>query len=107
MASDSTAQDGYALELTGARNDTLQQPEIPPLAPVDGGRAAWLFLAGSFCIEMLLWGECVPSPEPSCITVDSFQVFHSRSVCFKTITARMHPSPRTPAVSPLLAQRAQ
>lgn len=27
------------------------------LPPVDGGKEAWLFLAGSFFIEALVWGE--------------------------------------------------
>ena len=26
----------------------------------DGGKDAWLFLAGCFCIEALTWGECMP-----------------------------------------------
>ena len=25
----------------------------------DGGKEAWLFLAGCFCIEALTWGECI------------------------------------------------
>jgi hypothetical protein len=33
-----------------------EPPEATSLPPVDGGRAAWLFLAGSFCIETLIWG---------------------------------------------------
>lgn len=28
-------------------------------ARADGGRDAWLFLAGCFCIEALTWGECI------------------------------------------------
>lgn len=31
---------------------------LPPLPPADGGKAAWLFLLGSFMIEMVLWGDC-------------------------------------------------
>jgi len=27
------------------------------LAPADGGWEAWLFLLGSFLIEMLIWGK--------------------------------------------------
>lgn len=30
------------------------------LPAVDGGKEAWLFLAGSFFIEALVWGTCVP-----------------------------------------------
>ena len=29
---------------------------VSPLPPADGGRAAWLFLFGSFMIEMFVWG---------------------------------------------------
>ena len=29
------------------------------LPKADGGKDAWLFLAGCFCIEALTWGECV------------------------------------------------
>ncbi|KIX98653.1 uncharacterized protein Z520_05954 [Fonsecaea multimorphosa CBS 102226] len=36
--------------------DEVEAHETTTLPPVDGGRAAWLFLSGSFCIEMLLWG---------------------------------------------------
>ena len=30
---------------------------IDALPPVDGGRAAWLFMTGCFIIELVLWGE--------------------------------------------------
>ena len=30
------------------------------LPKADGGKDAWLFLAGCFCIEALTWGECIP-----------------------------------------------
>ena len=29
------------------------------LPPADGGRDAWLFLAGCFAIEALVWGEWI------------------------------------------------
>ena len=32
--------------------------EHASLPRADGGKDAWLFLAGSFCIEALVWGEC-------------------------------------------------
>lgn len=31
---------------------------LTPLPQADGGKAAWLFLLGSFMIEMVLWGDC-------------------------------------------------
>ena len=31
--------------------------EHASLPKADGGKDAWLFLAGSFCIEALVWGE--------------------------------------------------
>ena len=36
--------------------DDVEPAQSISLPPVDGGRAAWLFLAGSFVIETLLWG---------------------------------------------------
>ncbi|KIW79986.1 hypothetical protein Z517_06601 [Fonsecaea pedrosoi CBS 271.37] len=36
--------------------DRSNAHETASLPSVDGGKAAWLFLSGSFCIEMLLWG---------------------------------------------------
>ena len=47
----------------GLHNDTLHvEPfsAVPSLPPADGGRAAWLFLLGSFVTEMLLWGAIRP-----------------------------------------------
>lgn len=35
------------------------QNEHVSLPKADGGRDAWLFLAGCFCIEALTWGECL------------------------------------------------
>jgi hypothetical protein len=29
------------------------------LPPVDRGKSAWLFLAGAFMIEALVWGKCI------------------------------------------------
>ena len=33
--------------------------EVAALPKADGGRHAWLFLAGCFCIEALTWGESI------------------------------------------------
>lgn len=38
------------------------ETERVSLPKADGGKDAWLFLAGCFCIEALTWGECRPSP---------------------------------------------
>ncbi len=34
------------------------QNDFVSLPKADGGKDAWLFLAGSFAIEALTWGEC-------------------------------------------------
>lgn len=36
-----------------------QEYENASLPKADGGKDAWLFLAGCFCIEALTWGECI------------------------------------------------
>lgn len=36
--------------------DIAESQKPSSLPPVDGGKDAWLFLAGCFTIEMLLWG---------------------------------------------------
>jgi hypothetical protein len=47
----------------GSEHDTAQigvdvEPvDTASLPPVDNGRAAWLFLAGSFFVETLIWGK--------------------------------------------------
>ena len=35
------------------------QNENYSLPKADGGKDAWFFLAGCFCIEALTWGECI------------------------------------------------
>lgn len=35
-----------------------QEFENASLPKADGGKHAWLFLAGCFCIEALTWGKC-------------------------------------------------
>lgn len=39
-----------------AEEDDAGSKQDRSLPPVDGGKDAWLFLAGCFTIEMLLWG---------------------------------------------------
>lgn len=36
-----------------------QEFENASLPKADGGKDAWLFLAGCFCIEALTWGKCI------------------------------------------------
>ena len=38
----------------GGENNHVQEFSLPR---VDGGKDAWLFLAGCFCIEALVWGR--------------------------------------------------
>ena len=35
------------------------QNEQVSLPKADGGKDAWAFLAGCFCVEALTWGECI------------------------------------------------
>lgn len=41
---------------TATIDGELQPVQSQSLPPVDGGRAAWLFLLGCFVIELVLWG---------------------------------------------------
>lgn len=43
-------------ELREANSLPLDAQATASLPPADSGRAAWLFLLGSFLIETLLWG---------------------------------------------------
>lgn len=45
----------------GLRRRVRANSEAPrefSLPEADGGRDAWLFLAGCFMVEALIWGEC-------------------------------------------------
>ena len=45
-----------------AAEEISAEPRQKPREPrPDGGKDAWLFLAGCFTIEMLLWGEWLTS----------------------------------------------
>ena len=48
----------------------LQNEHVSP-PKADGGRDAWLFLAGCFCIEALTWGECIPNAITAVVVVTS------------------------------------
>lgn len=52
MSQDLTSE----FELREAHTTPDDAPATSSLPPVDGGRAAWLFLLGSYLIETLLWG---------------------------------------------------
>ena len=49
------------LQHAQSRRSNPHGPENEPISPpkADGGKDAWLFLAGCFCIEALTWGECI------------------------------------------------
>ncbi|EON65962.1 hypothetical protein W97_05204 [Coniosporium apollinis CBS 100218] len=52
-------QNSIELENTGlapSRPSGITEQETISLPPVDGGKAAWLFLAGAFTVEALVWG---------------------------------------------------
>lgn len=42
--------------LPAVESSSNQDRLLPPLPPADRGKAAWLFLAGSFLVEALVWG---------------------------------------------------
>ena len=44
---------------TRSDQNTIEQASLPR---VDGGKAAWLFLAGCFAIEALTWGKSCHFP---------------------------------------------
>lgn len=47
----------------------MEEQEQVSLPRADGGREAWLFLAGCFCIEALTFGECVFFFVPECLRI--------------------------------------
>ena len=60
----------YRLDELGNDGNMLEgnlASAVSSLPPADGGRAAWLFLFGSFLIEMFLWGRAtyIPMKPPS------------------------------------------
>ena len=55
QSSEHQLQDLASIENSGP--DAGMTTSVSSLPPVDGGLAAWLFLLGSFFIEMFLWGE--------------------------------------------------
>ena len=48
-----------------ALHGSPHQNEQVSLPRADGGRDAWLFLAGCFCIEALTWGKHLDATFPS------------------------------------------
>lgn len=66
------------------------------LAPADGGKDAWLFLAACFILEALVWGELKEYVSYGAYGafrshIMPSQVFRSHSVCFRITTALMSP----------------
>ena len=98
-----------------------QEYENASLPKADGGKDAWLFLAGCFCIEALTWGECIYllhlylAPTPSVppfmskkavtMTLNISEDSLSLSVYFKNIIPRMRPFPRNHPASLSLVLR--
>ena len=60
------------------------------LPQADRGKDAWLFLAGCFMVEALIWGEYPPTINNNVLRI--LQVSHSPLACSKNITPRMSPS---------------
>ena len=57
------------------QHDLQNEHVSPPTA--DGGKDAWLFLAGCFCIEALTWGECIPRRIYGVVAVKSAFPYHT------------------------------
>jgi hypothetical protein len=75
----------------------IDDPEFS-LPPVDGGKDAWLFLAGAFMIEALVWGMClVLDPVELRLRSNVHQVSHSHLVSFSPTTPAIPNSPANPA----------
>lgn len=75
--------------------ESLDGPRVPP---ADGGKDAWLFLAGCFTIEMLLWGESPasvpfaflsPSVPPELL---SYAEVVEQAFLFHTVRGTLQPS---------------
>jgi hypothetical protein len=47
---------GSESRLERAEDDDAHRGGFAALPPVDGGRAAWLFLGAAFMVETLVWG---------------------------------------------------
>lgn len=56
-AFDYNASDESSIETQGSPIQVRQHEIHSTLPAVNGGREAWLFLAGSFFIEALVWGR--------------------------------------------------
>ena len=57
QAFDYNVNDESPIETQGSPTQVRQYEIHSNLPTVDGGREAWLFLAGSFFIEALVWGK--------------------------------------------------
>ena len=57
QAFDYNVNDESPIETQGSPTQVRQYEIHSNLPTVDGGREAWLFLAGSFLIEALVWGK--------------------------------------------------
>ena len=62
---------------------SLEQVSLPR---ADGGKEAWLFLAGCFCIEALTWGECLQRQDHglysnACFVLSLFSYSRRKSNC--------------------------
>lgn len=49
-------EDGQQSAYSRRSREVEAEREQAALAPVDGGRQAWMFLVGCFFIEALVWG---------------------------------------------------
>lgn len=65
-----------------------------PLPRADGGKDAWLVLAGCFVLEVLVWGYAsrIPSMKAEEIWANDIPAFHTLSASSKTTTPPMSPS---------------
>lgn len=68
------------------RSISLEEPEPVALPPTDGGKDAWLLLAGCFVINVLIWGLYRRELGDQIIPLNSLQASLSHSECYKSIT---------------------
>lgn len=52
-------EDGQQSAYSRRSREVAPELEQAALAPVDGGRQAWMFLVGCFFIEALIWGKSI------------------------------------------------
>jgi hypothetical protein len=67
---DRAAAEQQATDEHSSRHTNIDEEKGNIIPRADGGRDAWLFLAGCFVFEALIWGESLLSlPQKPCISI--------------------------------------